>query len=146
MASESTHSSTSTKMEFFYYDLKCYFKPILAGKVRLCVYHCRITFRAAKSKPVQYERGQRHRARTSRSHTSNIVPERLAERAWRSKSQSSPLNIYFRPGGFQSLLLFVHCLYGPNTCSYCDEEFQKPVRSVFLMYVFRVGARGPGIV
>ena len=107
---------------------------------------CRIAFRAAKSKPVYYEREQRHRARTSRSHTSNIVPERLAERTWRSKSQSSPLNIYFHSSGFQSLLPFVHCHYGPNTCSFCDEEFQKPIRSVVLTYVFRVGARGPGIV
>lgn len=24
---------------FFYYDLKCYLKSILAGKVRLCVHH-----------------------------------------------------------------------------------------------------------
>ena len=65
---------------------------------------CRIAFRAAKSKPVYYERGQRHKTGTSRSHTSKIVPKRLAKRAWCTESQSSSLNIYFRHSGFQSLL------------------------------------------
>ena len=37
---------------------------------------------------------------TSRSHTSKIEPERLAERDWFSKSQSPLLNIYFRLSGF----------------------------------------------
>ena len=45
---------------------------------------------------------QRHRTGTSRSHTSNIVPERLTERVGFSKSQSTILNIYFCLSGFQS--------------------------------------------
>ena len=42
---------------------------------------------------------------TSRSHTSNIAPERFAERVWWAKSQSSPLNVYFRLSGFQTSVL-----------------------------------------
>ena len=38
--------------------------------------------------PVQYEQ-RRHRTGTSGSHTSNIAPERLEERDWCPKSQSS---------------------------------------------------------
>ena len=42
---------------------------------------------------------QRHRTRTTRSHTSTIVPERLAERVWfpnKFQSSFSFLNIVFR--------------------------------------------------
>ena len=77
------------------------------------------------------------------SHTSNIAPERLAERVWCTKSQSSLLNIYFRLSGFQSSLLLIHFCYGPNTClhytqewyrisSICDSSpLQTPVRRSF---------------
>ena len=41
----------------------------------------------------------------SRSHKSNIVPERLAEKVWWTKSQSSLVNIYFRLSGYQSSFL-----------------------------------------
>ena len=50
------------------------------------------TFRA--DNPIQCEQ-QRHINGTSHFHTSNIVPERLAERIQLSKSQSLFLNIYF---------------------------------------------------
>ena len=56
---------------------------------------------ATKSCPVKCER-QRPGAVESRSHTSNIVPAWLAERIWCTQFQSSLLNIYFRPSGFQS--------------------------------------------
>ena len=52
---------------------------------------------------------------TSRSHTSNIVPERLVGRVWWTKSQASLLNIYFRLSGSQSPLLLIHFHYGPFT-------------------------------
>jgi len=42
---------------------------------------------------------------TNRSHTSNIAPERLTERVWWAKSQSSLLNVYFRLSGFQTSVL-----------------------------------------
>ena len=58
-------------------------------------------------------------------HTSNIVPKRLAERVWCSKSQSSLLIIYFRSSGFQSSLLLIHFRYGPNTCSYYTEVWHR---------------------
>ena len=48
-----------------------------------------------KSHLVKHEQ-QRHRTRTSRPHTSNIVLQRLAKKVWSTKSQSSLLNIYFR--------------------------------------------------
>ena len=47
----------------------------------------------------------RYRIEASRSHTLNMVPERLAKRVWCAKSQSSPLNINFLLSGFQSSLL-----------------------------------------
>ena len=58
-------------------------------------------------------------------HASNIVPKRLAERVWCSKSQSSLLIIYFRSSGFQSSLLLIHFRYGPNTCSYYTEVLHR---------------------
>ena len=56
----------------------------------------RIAFRVdMKYYTVLYEQ-QWHRTRTSCSHPSNNVPQRLAERVWWTKSQSWLLNIYFR--------------------------------------------------
>ena len=54
---------------------------------------------------------------TSCSHTSNIVPYRLAERVWWTKSQSSLPN-YFRFIGLRSSLQLIHFRHGPNTCSH----------------------------
>ena len=54
---------------------------------------------------------------TSRSHTSNIVPRRLAERVWWTKFQSPLLNICSRLSGFQSSLLLIYFRDGPNRCS-----------------------------
>ena len=59
---------------------------------------------------VLYEQ-QRHRTGTSCSHTSNNVPQRLAERVWWTKSQSLLLSIHFR------------C--GPNTCSHCTKVWHR---------------------
>ena len=79
---------------------------------------CQIAFRAdMKSYPVQYER-QRYWTEKSRSHTSDIIPERLVERVWWTKSQSSLLNFSFRFGGFQSSLLVIYFRYGQNTTSH----------------------------
>ena len=83
------------------------------------------------------------------SHTSNITPERLTERVWCTKSQSSLLNIYFRLSGFQSSLLLIYFCYGPNTCLHytqewyrispiCDSPLQTPVRRSF---TYRNGAK-----
>ena len=57
------------------------------------------------------------RGGTSRSHTSNIVPRRLAERVWWTKFESSLLNICSRLSGFQSSLLLTYFRDGPNRCS-----------------------------
>ena len=73
---------------------------------------------------VLYEQ-QRHRTGTSCSHTSNNVPQRLAERVLWTKSQSSLLNIYFRFSGFQSLLLLIHFRCFPNTCSHCTKVWHR---------------------
>ena len=54
---------------------------------------------------------------TSRSHTSNIVPRRLAERVWWTKFQSPLPNICSRLSGFQSSLLLIYFRDGPNRCS-----------------------------
>ena len=54
---------------------------------------------------------------TSRSHTSNIVPRRLAERVWWTKFQSPLLNICSRLIGFPSSLLLIYFRDGPNRCS-----------------------------
>ena len=55
---------------------------------------------------------------TSRSHTSNIVPAKLAERVWCTKFQSSLLDIYFRLSGFQPSILLIYFCDGPNRCSH----------------------------
>ena len=62
---------------------------------------------------------------TSRSHTSNIVPAKLAESVWCTKFQSSLLNIYFRLSGFQSSILLIYFRDGPNRCSHCNKIWQK---------------------
>ena len=65
----------------------------------------RMAFRVdTKSHSAYYEQ-LRYRTEASRSQTLNIVPERLAERIWWAKFQSSLLNINFRLSGFQSSLL-----------------------------------------
>ena len=61
--------------------------------------------------PAWFEQ-RRPRTGTSRSHTSNILSERLAERVWYPKSQSSLLNIYFLISGFSSSLLLIYLLRG----------------------------------
>ena len=67
----------------------------------------------------------------------NIVPERLAERVWWTKSQSLLLNINFRLSRFQSSLLFIHLRYGRitvlwhRTFSLCDILLSRWARRSF---------------
>ena len=79
---------------------------------------------ATKSCPVKCEQQSPGAAKT-RSHTSNIVPAWLAERIWCTQFQSSLLNIYFRPSGFQLSLLLIYFRYGLNTRSYCTKEWHR---------------------
>ena len=67
----------------------------------------------------------RARVGTSRPHTSNMVPARLAERVWWTKSQSSLLKIYFRLSWFQSSLLLIHIRDRTNRCSHCTKVWRK---------------------
>ena len=70
-------------------------------------------------------------------HKSNIVLEGLTERAWCTKFQSSPMNIYFRLSGFQASFLFIYFRDGPNRCSYCTNvSLWHPI-----WYGFRGGAK-----
>ena len=68
---------------------------------------CRL-FSQATLKRIEKKSGtvwtQPLRSGPSRSHTLNMVPERLTERFWFATfhSQSSPLNIHFRLSGLQS--------------------------------------------
>ena len=62
---------------------------------------------------------------TSRSHTSNIVQERLTKRVLWTKSQSYLLNVYFRLNRVQSWLLSINFRYGPNACSHCTEAWHQ---------------------
>ena len=96
-----------------------------------------------KSYSVQCEQ-QRNRTvtsytRTSRSHTSNIVPERLAVRVKCTNSQSSLRNIQFHFCGFQTLLqLFTSAkVRSVPTKTKCATE---PIRSVTLHFRGRRGA------
>ena len=57
-----------------------------------------------------------HRTGTSRSYTSNIVPEPFKVKVWWTNSCSLLINIYFRLSGLQSSFLFIHFSEGPNTC------------------------------
>ena len=68
---------------------------------------------------------------TSRSHTSNIVPAKLAERVWCPKFQSSLLNIYFRLSGFHPSLLLIYFRDGPNSCSHCTEVWHKNLSDIW---------------
>ena len=84
-------------------------------------------FRAdTKSYTIKNEE-QRYWTGTSHSHTSNIMPERLAERiCWTKSRQSSPW-IFTRLNPFQSSFILFHFRYGPNTCarvaaSLCDRN------------------------
>jgi len=74
-------------------------------------------------------------AGASRSHILNIVPARLAERVWYTKSQSSLLDIYFRFSGIQSLLLLIYFREGPNRClswcKYVPKYGTKPIRCIW---------------
>ena len=69
----------------------------------------------------QYER-KRLRSGPSRSHTLNMIPERLSERFWFATFhvQSSLLNIHFRLSGLQSSILFIYFRYVLNNKSNCD--------------------------
>ena len=72
-------------------------------------------FRAdTRSYPMKYEQ-QRYWTGTSHSHTSNIMPERLAERVCWTKSRQSSRWIFTRLNPFQSSLILFHFRYGPNT-------------------------------
>ena len=74
-------------------------------------------FRAdRKSYPIKYEQ-QQYWTGTSHSHTSNIMPERLAERVWGTKSRQSSAWIFTRLIPFQSSFILIHFRYGPNTCA-----------------------------
>ena len=66
---------------------------------------------------VEYAQ-QQPRTGASRLHTSNIVPKRLAERAWWTNSQSPLLKFFFLLSGFQSSLVVIHFHYSPNNCSH----------------------------
>ena len=50
------------------------------------------------------------RVKTSRSHTSNIVLARLAERVWYTKFQFTILSTYFLLSGFQVSLLLIRLI------------------------------------
>ena len=51
----------------------------------------------------------------SRSHTSNIVLARLAEKVWYTKFQFSILNTYILLGGFQVSLLLIYLSNGTDS-------------------------------
>ena len=71
-----------------------------------------------------YEK-QRTGTSASRSHTSNDVPARLAERVWCSKFQFSLLDVNFRLIAFQSSLLLFYLRNGPNRCSHCTKVWHE---------------------
>ena len=89
--------------------------------------------------PAWFEQ-RRPRTGTSRSHTSNILSERLAERVWYPKSQSSLLNIYFLISGFSSSLLLIYPLRGlsqtvePKPFRYATIQFQDRRGVASLLY------------
>ena len=62
---------------------------------------------------------------TSRSHISNILLARLAQRAWCTKFHSSLLNIYFRLSGYQTAFLLIYFRDGPKKCSHCTKVSHK---------------------
>ena len=91
--------------------------------------------------PVQYER-RRHRTGTSHSHVSNIAPERLAERVWCPKLQSSlptPKTASSFSSQWVPVLAPIHSLplrseYMFTPCSHCEEEWQKSIRYVTIHF------------
>ena len=89
--------------------------------------------------PAWFEQ-RRTRTGTSRSQTSNILSERLAERVWYPKSQSSLLNIYFLISGFSSSLLLIYPLRGlsqtvePKPFRYATIQFQDRRGVASLLY------------
>ena len=91
--------------------------PLALGRLPLNSHTYNPLFEKNPGSAPGYEQ-QRHGTATSRSLTSNTVTERLADRDWCTKSQSSLLNINFRLSGFQSSLLLVYFRYGLNTCSH----------------------------
>ena len=92
---------------------------------------CRICY------PVWYEQ-QRH-SDWNKSLTF-ILPERLAEKVWWTKSLSSLLNIYIRLSGIQSLL---RIRYDPDACSHCTKMWhQKMSYPVCVVTLQRSARRG----
>ena len=69
-----------------------------------------------KSHPIKYEQ-QQYWTWTSHSHTSNIMPERLAKRVRWTKSRQSSRWIFTRLNPLQSSFILIHFRYGPNTCA-----------------------------
>ena len=67
-----------------------------------------------KSYPIKYEQ-QQYWTGTSHSHTSHIMPERLAKRVRWTKSRQSSAWIFTRLNPFQSSFILIHFCYGPNT-------------------------------
>ena len=101
------------------------------------------SWRYEKPSGIQYEQ-QRPQGRTSRSHASNIVLARLAERAWCTNFQSSLLNIY-------CLLQRQHTSssVGSSHRSYATDQIsehaapkygRKPIRNVTLRFRDKRGA------
>ena len=94
-------------------------------KLRLCPY-CTGWFYVVPQNAIYLASDEQERPVAQVAHhTSNIVPERLTERVWSIKFQSSPLNIYFRPSGFQASFLFIYFRDGPNKCSHCTKVCHK---------------------
>ena len=87
-------------------------------KLRLCLCYTRKLFMPKRI-------AIRHRTKSSRSLTTNNLPERLAGRVWWTKSQSSLLNIYFRLRAFQPSFLLIHFRYGSITCSHCTKMWHR---------------------
>ena len=81
---------------------------------------------------------RRPRTETSRSHTSNILPERLPGRVCCTKSQSSLLNIYFHISGFSSysftLSLVYHKQWNKNLFRYATIQFRDRRGAASLLY------------
>ena len=73
----------------------------------------------------------------SRSHASNNVPARLAERVCCTKFQSLLLNNYLRLSGFQSSLLLIYFRIG--SVHTAQNHGTKPIRHVTFHYRSRRG-------
>ena len=101
------------------------------------------SWRYEKPSGIQYEQ-QRPRGRTSRSHASNIVLARLAERAWCTNFQSSLLNIYclLQRQHTSSSVSSSHCSYATDQISEhaAPKYGRKPIRNVTLRLRDKRGA------